>query len=222
MTTSPPPVQAAKYRKPDTGPTASEVDDQQLWEKISTTSLTSVQAAAEKWRTGLAAFVTLVTGGLLIKGPDAAAKLPTGWLLALTLLAASGLLAAVSGLWLALLAAAGSPSRLNLAAVVAKYGGVRQFEIACAETASANLRRARNLVGISLLLLGAAVITWWWAPVQSDDPPALIRIDDGGKGACGELLSADNGKLRVQVDGEEHPRSVPFASVKNVYVTPKC
>ena len=80
-----------KYRKPATAPTAAQVADAERWAKLADSSLATTQAAAEKWRTGLAAFVTIVTGGLLIKGPEAAADIERSWLVALTLLAAAGL-----------------------------------------------------------------------------------------------------------------------------------
>ena len=139
-----------KYRKPSAGPTADNVQDQTLWQQLSEQSLASTQVAAEKWRTGLAAFVTLATGGLLLKGPSAASDVTTGWRIALTILALGGLLAAIVGLWLALRAAAGTPAKLNLTEVVAMYGGVRQFEVATALAASAQLRLARRVVAGSL------------------------------------------------------------------------
>jgi hypothetical protein len=169
---SPPP----KYRKPSAGPTAESLQDRTRWQELSEHSLAATQAAAEKWRTGLAAFVTLATGGLLLKGPSAASDVATGWRIALTILALGGLLAAIAGLWLALQAAAGMPAKLNLTDVVAKYGGVRQFEVACALTASARLRLARFVIAGSLLLFVAAIGTWWWAPPRPAEVPALISI----------------------------------------------
>jgi hypothetical protein len=85
-TSQAPPV-PPKYRKPLAGPTAGNLQDQTLWEQLSGQSLTATQAAADKWRTGLAAFVTLATGGLLLKGPEAASDVTTGWRIALTILA---------------------------------------------------------------------------------------------------------------------------------------
>jgi hypothetical protein len=157
-----PPPAPPKYRKPAAGPTAESLADRARWQELSEQSLSSTQAAAEKWRTGLAAFVTLATGGLLLKGPGAASDLTAGWRIALTVLALGGLLAAIAGLWLALQAAAAAPAKLNLTDVVARYGGVRQFEVASALAASAQLRLARLLVAGSLLLFVAAIGTWWW------------------------------------------------------------
>jgi hypothetical protein len=161
---SPPPAEPPRYRKPPGGPTDANLEDRDRWSALTEQSLASVRAAAEKWRAGLAAYVTLVTGGLFLKGPQAASDLATSWRAALTILIAGGLLAAIAGLWLALQAAAGTPQRLNLVQVVARFGGVRQFEVAAALQAAALLRWARLLVAVSLLLFVAGLVTWWWAP----------------------------------------------------------
>ena len=104
---------AAKVRLPARGPTPDQIADRERWEAMTSASMSSVQAAAERWRTGLAAFVTLITGGLLIKGPQAASDLTTGWRIVITLLAGAGLVLAVVGLWLALRAAAGAPGSVS-------------------------------------------------------------------------------------------------------------
>ena len=214
-----PPV-PPKYRKPSAGPTADNVQDQTLWQQLSEQSLASTQAAAEKWRTGLAAFVTLATGGLLLKGPSAASDVTTGWRIGLTILALGGLLAAIVGLWLALQAAAGTPAKLNLTEVVAKYGGVRQFEVATALAASAQLRLARRVVAGSLLLFVATIGTWWWAPPAQ--PPALINITTPRGAICGTLIKADNHAFTVQQANTSGQIRIPFGTATNVQITASC
>lgn len=211
-----------KYRKPSAGPTADNVQDQTLWQQLSEQSLASTQVAAEKWRTGLAAFVTLATGGLLLKGPSAASDVTTGWRIALTILALGGLLAAIVGLWLALRAAAGTPAKLNLTEVVAMYGGVRQFEVATALAASAQLRLARRVVAGSLLLFVAAIGTWWWAPPKPAQPPALISITTPRGAVCGTLINADNHAFTVQQANTSGQIRIPFGTATNVQITASC
>ena len=211
-----------KYRKPSAGPTVESLADQARWQELSENSLTSTQAAAEKWRTGLAAFVTLATGGLLLKGPSAASDVTTGWRIALTILALGGLLAAIAGLWLALQAAAGTPAKLNLTEVVARYGGVRQFEVACALAASAQLRLARLMIAGSLLLFVAAIGTWWWAPPQPAQPPALISITTPNGVVCGTLISANQGTFTVQQANTSGQVLVPFGTATNVQIVASC
>lgn len=126
---------SAPFRSPATGPSAAQIADRDLWDKAAEGSLASVQAAAEKWRTGLAAFVTLVTGGLLIKGPEASSDLTRCWLTVLTVTGALGLGLAVIGLWKALAAAAGTPSSLRYEDVISRHGSFRQYQVAAAAAA---------------------------------------------------------------------------------------
>lgn len=216
-----PPV-PPKYRKPSAGPTAESLRDQTRWQKLSEQSLASTQAAAEKWRTGLAAFVTLATGGLLLKGPGAASDVTTGWRIALTILALGGLLAAIAGLWLALQAAAGTPAKLNLTEVVAKYGGVRQFEVASALAASAQIRLARLVIAGSLLLFVAAIGTWWWAPPRPAQPPTLISITTPTGTVCGTLINANDDAFTVRRANASGQVRVPFGTATNVQIVASC
>lgn len=215
---APPP----RYKQPTSGPTATDVADAKRWDDLVDNALPSVQSAAEKWRTGLAAFVTIVTGGLIVKGPDLANDLAKGWRAAITVLAAAGLLATIIGLWLALRAAAGAPASQSYTAILANYGGVRQFNVANARKATQLLLWARVLVGTALVLIGAALILWWWAPTAAKKPPALISIDHDQKSTCGELLSADGRMFRVKVSGEKEPETVAFTSATNVRVVASC
>jgi hypothetical protein len=211
----------AKVRLPPRAPAPDQIADRERWEAMTSASLSSVQAAAEKWRAGLAAFVTLVTGGLLIKGPQAASDLTTGWRIVLTLLTGAGLALAVVGLWLALRAAAGAPGSVSYPDIVRRFGGVRQFEVACARRASDALRWAKVTMACSLSLLLLAIFAWWWAPTRPAPAPRL-QISVGGSPVCGKLLSADGQQFRVQVDGEAGPRTIPFNRVENVRVGPSC
>jgi hypothetical protein len=220
--TSQSPPGPPRYRKPGAGPTAASLQDRARWQELSDQSLSATQAAAEKWRTGLAAFVTLATGGLLLKGPEAASDVATGWRIALTILALGGLLAAIAGLWLALQASAGTPAKLNLTQVVATYGGVRQFEVACAQAASARLRVARLVIAGSLLLFVAAIGTWWWAPPAPAQPPALISISTPSGIVCGTLISGDGGVFTVQPPNTSGQVRVLTATATNVQVVASC
>ncbi|MCB1029207.1 MAG: hypothetical protein KDB24_15765 [Microthrixaceae bacterium] len=197
------------------------MDDRDRWEKLVDGSLAATQASAEKWRTGLSAFVTLVTGGLLVKGPEAAQDLPVSWRAVLSVLAGLGLGAAVVGLWKALQAAAGSPSRANLQDVIAEYGGVRQFEVVSARAAAGELAWARRLVGFALFVLGTAVLVWWWAPATPANLISVERTNDQAT-LCGELTSADGQTVRLQRDGASRVNVIPFSEVTNFRVVATC
>ncbi len=211
-----------RYRLPAAGPTPERLADRDRWQQLSRQSLESTQAAAGKWRAGLAAFVTLATGGLLLKGPSAASDVPASWRAALTVLALGGLLAAIAGLWLALQAAAGTPAKLNLATIVARYGGVRQFEVACAQAASDQLRLARLMVAGSLLLFVAAIGTWWWAPSGAPQLPGLISITTSRGTVCGTLLRGDGRAFTLQLANGSGQVQVPLSAASSVQLVAAC
>lgn len=183
-----------------------------------------MRASAEKWRTGLAALVALVTGALLFKGPESAAELTTGWRTLLTLLAGGGMAVAIYGLWRALKAAAGVPQLHQFDEVVTSHGSVLGYELAQAKAASDDLRGARQALMVALPLLGAALIAWWWAGTKDPSPPAFIEVERPApaKPICGTLKSGDNGHLRIQVSGKEKPDTVPLSDVQNVRLKASC
>jgi hypothetical protein len=213
---------SSNYRLPKKAPSPVDIESRERFDKLVEASLEQVRSSAERWRGGLAALVTLVTGGLLIKGPDAAADLKTTWRVILTVLAGSGIAAAIYGLWQALKAAAGAPKTEDLDKIIATYGSVAFYESVQAKRAADALRRARGALMVSLPLLGAALVAWWWAGAKAPSPPAYVEVDTAKSSICGTLKSGDNGHLRVQVGGEERPRVISFAKVKNIKLKSSC
>ena len=183
-------------------------------------SLESTRGSAEKWRTGLAALVTLVTTALLVKGPEAANDLPVGWRIAVTALLGVGLVLAVVGLWLALSAASGIPSTVTYDTIMTSYRSVKAFQIAEASAAARQLARARVLLIAALVLLMAGMFTWWWAPKQSE--PAALTVTTPTGTVCGELISADGGRLRLTVTGRAAPHVIRFSDVEDLQVSNGC
>ena len=204
-------------------PTPADIADRDAFAKLAANSLADVRAAADKWRAGLAALVTLVTGGLLIKGPSAANDLTTGWRIVLSLLAGAGIAAAIVGLWWALRAAAGVPRQQDFQELIDTYGSVSGFQLSQAANAASTLHRARMALIVALPLLGASVIAWWWSGTKPPSPPAYVQVDVSGvPPVCGMLKSADNGHLRLQVAGEENPRTIPLTSIGNLLLKSSC
>ncbi|BBY46919.1 hypothetical protein MARA_03490 (plasmid) [Mycolicibacterium arabiense] len=74
------------------------------WDALVDSSIERATATAEKWRTGLAAFVTVVTSVLLLKGPDAQKIALRNLAVVIPLVAGAGLM--ILGLWRALEASA--------------------------------------------------------------------------------------------------------------------
>ena len=102
--------QPAAYRRPEHPPSLSDIADKEAFAAMVQSSIIDVRASAEKWRTGMAALVSLVTAGLLLKGPESTKGLSTCWRVAVSVLLIGGLALAITGLWRALTAAAGTPT----------------------------------------------------------------------------------------------------------------
>jgi hypothetical protein len=203
---------------PPQPPTAADEADRDQFGKFVDAATKNVQDSAEKWRTGLAALVTLSTTALLISGPTSSADLEGGARLIVVGLLATGLVAAVAGLWLALSAASGVPTIVTYAGIRAKFSSMRAFEVANASRAVRKLNWARRLVAISLVAFLAGMVCWWLAPKAE---PSITVFSPAGK-FCGRLESADNHVFRVLVQGESAPRDIPFDQVTNVAVVSGC
>lgn len=212
------PPEASGGRPVPDPPSEAEVQARVDFAALVDGSIERVQAAAEKWRTGLAALVTLVTGGLIVKGPSAASDLPTGWRWSLVLGAGIGLALAIAGLWLALAAAAGVPVVRSREEILATYTSVAHAKVASARKAANRLRGARWLMLVALVLLGATAVGWTVAPA----PTPVVSVDVGGTTFCGELLSADGQVVRVQRSGVADPDEIPFAEITNLRPKSAC
>lgn len=213
-----------RYRpvSPARPPAPADLAERDRFAELARDSQRSVRASAEAWRNGLAAFITLVTTGVIVRGRDTVAGLPVGWRVAVTLLVAAGLVAAVGGLWQALTAQAGIPVAITLPEVRRRFGSLQALEITAAVRDARRLDRARYWVGTSLVLLLAGVGLTWWAPTAPADPPAYLRVEHGSATTCGRLRSADGGVLRIAVAGRHDEVAVPLATVSNMSVVAGC
>ena len=215
-------VKATAYKLPP-AVTQADIDECARWDSLIDQSLSSTQVAADKWRSGLAAFVSLITAGLFIKGPGATSDLSNGWRLALTLLGGGGLLVAIMGLWAALRAAAGTPAELDQTTVINKYGGVRQFQIACAKKASSLIGRAKVLVGLSLICFLAALVTLWWAPAPpSASPVNDVLVTTQRDVICGSLVSSGGQYLQIMRAGTSSAVVIPAFRILDLQVIGSC
>ncbi|MFI5496793.1 hypothetical protein [Actinoplanes sp. NPDC051859] len=208
---------------PDKPPTPADLAERDDFQQLVRESLPRVQASAEKWRTGLAAFITLVTTGLVIKGRDVTSAVPTGWRIAITACVAIGLACSVVGLWQALAAQAGGRFlSLTLADIRRDHGSVQAFRVATAVRAAHRLDVARRAVCAGLLFLLTGVGLSWWAPPAPTKPPAFLRVEQGSETTCGALASGDGQRLRLKVTGRAEPVDIPYASITNTAVVAAC
>lgn len=210
-------------RRPSNAPSEGSLAERDAFVALARRSLADVRASAEAWRNGLSAFLTLVTAGVIVKGRGTTAGLPTSWRIAVTALIGGGLALAIAGLWRVLAAQAGTRYRLSSRQDIRRtHGTVEAYEVATAERAAGDLRTGRRLVfaALALLLLGVGVS--WWAPPATTDPPAYLKATFDGTAACGEVLSADGGLLRLSVAGRHDPVVIPLSRLTNLAVVPGC
>jgi hypothetical protein len=166
------PTGGYRPRLPEQAPTPADLAERDRFQKLVAESLPAVRASAETWRNGLAAFITLVTTAVVIKGRSTAAEVPTGWRIAITILIALGLALAVVGLWQTLTAQAGArPEALTLADIHERYGSVQAYQVATALRAGRRLTFARYAVAAALTALLTGIALTWWAPAMPATPP---------------------------------------------------
>jgi hypothetical protein len=214
-------VDRSDFRLPANPPTGSEVANQQAFTKLVDTQLADVQTSAGKWQAGLATFITLVSAGVVLKGPDKASDLTDSWRIVLTILAVAGLFMAVWGLWAALRASAGTPSVTSFDDVIEQYGSVGGLKAAAAVDAAEDIRVARSRTVLALLLIGAAVFASWWAKTETKSVKLSVTIADDHV-VCGTLKSGDQQRLVISVDGASEDTVIPFTDVKNLKPVAEC
>lgn len=155
-------------RLPARGPSVADLAERERFRQLAEESLPSVRASAEAWRNGLAAFITLATTAVVIKGRSTTADLPAWWRAAITVPIGLGLGLLVAGLWQALAAQAGAaPEALTLDQIHARYGSIQSFHVSTAARAAGPLALARRLVAVALALLLVGVTLTWWAPTTA-------------------------------------------------------
>jgi hypothetical protein len=215
------PGTASRYRRPDSAniPDLATISEQAAFDAMSQTSLEDVTASAERWRTGLAGLTTLVTGGLLLKGPANAADLDLMWRVVLTVLFGLGIVASVAGLLFALRAAAGAPSGIRFETMRRDYGSVRLYRLDLAARAADNLRLARRAALTAAVLLAAAVLSWWWAP---PNPGATVTVTAGSVQSCGVIVDSDAAGLRLAVKDTPTRVTVPWTGITSIKNTASC
>lgn len=209
-------------QRPSRGPSRSDAAEEAGFARLVDASLARTQASADKWRNALAALVALITGGLLLKGPEDVSTLEFGWKVALAVLVGVALTLVAGGLWIAATAAFGAPGTVTLDQIRARFGNVRGYEVAAAHRVARSLRRAKLCVALALPLLMGSVFLTWWAPTTGDDP-TLIEISLTGSGGtvCGELIGARGGELDVLSDGTGL-HAVAVADVQRLVLVDAC
>ena len=188
MTAGPEP----RARKPAQAPSKADLDERDRYAKLTAGSIDTVRGSAQAWRTGLTAFITLVTTGVVIKGRDTTAGLASGWRALVTILIGGGLLLAAPGLWQALAAeACTDPKMHTLQDIRAAHGTLAAYEVYLAAKAARRLRLGR-------LAVAAAIVSCWPgspSPGGHQPPHLHLRPDRGHRRACRRLRHPATGGL---------------------------
>jgi hypothetical protein len=213
-----------RARKPAAAPTKADLDERDRYARLTAGSLDAVRGSAQAWRNGLAAFITLVTAGVVLQGRDSTSGLPGSWRAAVTVLVGGGLMLAVAGLWQALAAEAGtSPRSQTLHDIRAAHGTLAAFEVHLAAQSARRLQLARRAVAAAVTLLLAGITATWWAPAPAaGSAPAYLIIAHGNAVTCGTLQPAPPGQLRLTIPGSLGTVTIPITQVTTVTPTTTC
>jgi hypothetical protein len=210
-------------RKPVSAPSKADLAERDRYAELAAASMETVQASARTWRTGLAAFITLVTTGVVIKGRDTTIGLAEGWRTLVTVLVGGGLLLAVVGLWQALAAEAGTdPEKQTLQGIRAGYGTLDAYQVHLADAAVRRLKWGQRAVAAAIVFLLAGIAVTWWAPAAAPTRLSYIMVTHGHIATCGTLQSATAGQLRLTVPGRHSPVVIPFNGITRMVFTATC
>lgn len=225
----PQPQPQPRYRKPSSGPSPAFVQDMTAWTALVDSSIERASAAAEKWRAGLAGFITVVTSILILKGPDAAQKLPYPWNLVVVGLLVTGAVFAVRGLWYALSASAPPNATQHFQAIIKEHGTIRAFGTHVANESHKQLAKAKRWVLAALIALIMGIVAWWIVPpppAPSAQAVSLETVQAGPLTICGKLISARDGNIDIQPASEpDDPTkivSIQMANVRSMKMVDSC
>jgi hypothetical protein len=203
-------------RKASGPPTALGLTEEAALAKAAESQLEDTRKAAENWRTGLAALITLVATIFFIKGRESVLDIDVGWRWLLAGAIGAGFLFAVWGAWLAMRAAYGTPAATDYGTIM-QEGGWASYRAGLAASAADNLRDARRLTIAALVCLVAAVLLTWFAPKPASSPPALVLATVGTDKVCGELTGVGAGDLQIK---DEAP--IPFDQLAALSLVQEC
>ena len=191
----------------------TDIEERDRWARMVAASPDTVRNSAKTWQAALAAFVTLVTTGVVIKGPDTTADLPTVWRVVVTFLVGGGLVLAVLGLWMTVTAEAGTHPKLQkLQDIRAEYGTLTSYEVFLAEQTGRRLARGIVAAGIALIMLIAGIVVSWLAPAASQQD-SFLTVTYGRVSTCGIPQASPAGELILAGPDGKETTTIPLTRV---------
>jgi len=171
-----------------------DLDD---WNNYVANSLQRETASAERWRTGLAGFVTILTTALVITGPANVEGLAAEWKWLVVGLLGVGIITALRAAWVAQSAASPTSNGVEqLHELLEKWGSVRSYEVAVAASSASQLRIAKVYMAASIVALVLGVLAWWLVPT-AEPPGTIVKIETKSQIFCGALQSIEDGTVVV-------------------------
>ncbi|MFC3965945.1 hypothetical protein [Nocardia jiangsuensis] len=207
---------------PGIGPRELDIAARERFDSLLAAAPAGIQTSAEKWSAGLLALLALITASVIVKGPTTVGEVADGWRWLLIALVVSALLAALTALWKLLAVSARRFETMSRTTLFGEPGEFEHRRTKATAKDAASVRWAIRLGALALLLQVAAVTVWALIPPPSKSPPAYLTVETAAGKVCGEVVSGDNGELRLKVTGERDPRVVPWAGVTNIRLTEKC
>lgn len=187
-----------------------------------------IQAAAEKWRTGLVALTALLTAVSVVKGPEKIADLSDTGRIVVVVLLTFALIALLIGSGSAMRAAFGYPPKdeLTSSSTLKKWSGDE------ARTASRCLTAATVSFFVAVpLVFAATVVMWmdgeWFEKAGKPAVTVLVERNDGLQPArpCGELATLSQAQLelkRPKGDPLKDNLVIPLGSVRSMAAVDVC
>lgn len=204
---------------PASPPSAASIAHQAEWRSMQGQSLRAIRASAEGWRGGLGALVAVITGGLVVSGPDNVSNLAHPWKYFVAGTLILGVLLLVIGLYQTIGVAAGKSSTLTFNEFLAAGGRRDNIDSSAAFTDSRTLHAARMLAAAGMVLMLLAICAWLVAPARTSP---RIEITTKTEILCGKLDSGDKGVFVVTVEGEKDPAMVNVEDIQNAAVKVGC
>jgi hypothetical protein len=210
ITASPAPVNLAAGRPA----TAADLEQLAELDALDESELDRVRSAADKWKTGLTAMLALIATVSVVKGRDSFTTLSVQTQHRIVVIIGAALLAATVAALLAMRAAYG-PMRREL---IKPNEQLRNLRLRAAADARKDIRAARRLTVLSVVLLALAIGVTWWA---KDITPAMVTITKSDDSTVCGRYAKTTGKA-VLIKTGDNQTGVPLSRIKSISFTPKC
>ena len=204
-----------------TVPAGPLTDEQLLWlrkaEEARLGELETIRTAAKDWASTIAAVTGVVGVVSLVKGPDQLDTLTRGWKQAVGVVIALAILTALRGIFLAALAAQGSPRSFgyNPTTFRRRYRSETLF-------AARALEVSRALVVIATLSAACATGMMWFGETKPVQGARVVAVTTDGTTTCGTLGVGKGGTITITADGGGQTTVIDPAEVRALIPAASC